>query len=224
MGRGQISGRMRNRRMRAAWLAELRRLLLAVALGWLLGWTLVVPRTAVKDKAYETGHASATARGRRWRMVRVGLAWDALERAPRLFPEGHARPAHCPESAHQHHKVAPVACLRGLPCGQAPTSSRRSNILGARPAPPTEVWRPGSAFEHTITVLPDRRSPQCEAFPSGVVFAATSPRTQEDFVLQLIFDEPVMVPTERAHVAGCFAISPSEMKTCAQVHSCRKQR
>ena len=47
MGRGQISGRMRNRRMRAAWLAELRRLLLAVALGWLLGWTLDVPHLGV---------------------------------------------------------------------------------------------------------------------------------------------------------------------------------
>ncbi len=80
-----------------------------------------------------------------------------------------------------------------------PTSSQRSNLQGARPATPTEVWRPGSAFEHTITVLEGRRSPQCEAFPSGVVFAATAPRTQEDFVLQLIFDEPVMVRTQREH-------------------------
>lgn len=43
MARGETSGVTRNRRMRSAWFTELRRLLLSLALGWLLGWTLAAP-------------------------------------------------------------------------------------------------------------------------------------------------------------------------------------
>lgn len=43
MARGETSGVTRNRRMHSAWLAELRRLLLSLALGWLLGWALSAP-------------------------------------------------------------------------------------------------------------------------------------------------------------------------------------
>ena len=43
MAQGEISGSAPNRRMRSAWLTEFRRLLLSLALGWLVGWTLEAP-------------------------------------------------------------------------------------------------------------------------------------------------------------------------------------
>ena len=65
-----------------------------------------------------------------------------------------------PEPVHKHRK------------SQIRSSARRSNILGAVPNPSNrkmDAWRLDSAIEHTILVLEDRRSPKCEAFPSGVV-------------------------------------------------------
>ena len=43
MAQGETSGSAPNRRMRSAWLTEFRRLLLSLALGWLVGWTLEAP-------------------------------------------------------------------------------------------------------------------------------------------------------------------------------------